>query len=267
VSERLKPTELDAIESRFRLDGDVALVTGAGRGIGRAIALGLAASGADVAALDIDPDTAAATADEVHDTFDVAATAITADLTDTAAVERGVAETVEVLGDLDVLVNNAGTNKVQNPTDIDGDDWDLLQAVNLRSAFLCSRAAYEYIRDGGRIINLSSVVGTYGSREYVHYGAAKAGVRNLTRSLANAWADEGVRANAIAPGAIYTTGASDLMDVTPERAYDRSRPARLVGSPAEVADVATFLACPAASFVTGVTIPVAGRPPVFEDLP
>jgi 3-oxoacyl-[acyl-carrier protein] reductase len=173
---------------------------------------------------------------------------------------------VTELGGLDVLLNVAGVSTVGASKDITTKQWDLVNDVDLRGTFLASREAYPHLQGGGRIVNVSSIAGIYGASTMSHYGAAKAGVKNLTRSLASEWASENIRVNAVAPGPILTTGVAAWFDMDPEAAYDRRHVDRGIGSPAEVADAILFLASPMSSFVTGETITVAGPPAVQEDV-
>jgi len=167
---------------------------------------------------------------------------------------------------LDVLLNIAGVSIPGDSADIKTDVWDLVNDVDLRGTFLTAREAYPHLQGGGRIVNISSIAGEYGSVTMSHYAAAKAGVRNLTRSLANEWASEDVRVNAVAPGPILTPGVADWFHIDPATAYDRSTVDRELGSPAEIADAVLFLASPMSSFVSGETLTVAGPAPVQEDV-
>lgn len=264
------PSDLSDPADRFRPDG-VALVTGAGGGIGRATAYDFAATGVDVALTDRRTDSLHEVEAAIEEAFDVGVHAVAGDVTDPDDVDRMVEGTVDALGGLDVLVNVAGGAAKHSTADLSPADWDAIQDVNLKAPHLTARAAYPHLRDGGAVVNLSSTVATYGSPWMSHYAAAKAGVRKLTRSLATEWADDDVRVNAVSPGPILT--ATAVHNFEPEadealvaRVGDRSVVDRDIGDVSEVADAILFLASPAASHLTGLTIPVAGVPPSIEDV-
>jgi len=203
---------------------------------------------------------------ELGEYFDVDVTTVNADVSDPDHVAAMVETAVDDLGDLDVLLNVAGMSTLEESADLGADVWDLVQQVNLRGGFLAAREAYPHLVDGGRIVNVSSIAGLYGSATMSHYAAAKAGVKNVTTSLANEWAADNVRVNAVAPGPTLTPGSVGLLEGPTPDAYDRTEIGRKIGSPAEIADTLLFLASPLSSFVTGETIRVAGRPPVQEDV-
>lgn len=264
--EQLSPSDVHYVADRFSLDDECALVTGAGNGMGRVIAFTFAAAGADLAISDRLTEDLADTAADLRDTFDVTVTEVEADVSDANAVAGMVETAAADLGDLDVLLNVAGVSTYEDTDDLDIETWDLVQDVNLRGAFVAAREAFPHLQGGGRIVNVSSIAGLYGASSMSHYGAAKAGVRNLTQSLAAEWAADNVRVNAVAPGPILTPGVSEMLDEADESAYDRSAVDRPVGSPAEIADTMLFLASPMSSFVTGETIRVGGAPPTQEDI-
>jgi len=135
---------------------------------------------------------------------------VTADVSDPDDVAEMVETAATDLGDLDVLLNVAGVSTYEDSEDLDTRTWDLVQDVNLRGAFVAAREAFPHLRGGGRVVNVSSIAGLYGAASMSHYGAAKAGVRNLTQSLAAEWADDNVRVNAVAPGPILTPGVRDF---------------------------------------------------------
>jgi 3-oxoacyl-[acyl-carrier protein] reductase len=264
--EWLSATDVADVTERFRADGDVALVTGASRGIGRVTAFELAAVGADVAVASRSPDDLQAVADELEDAFEARALPVETDVADPAAVEDLVGTVADELGDLDVLVNNAGASFVSPTEEISPNGWDRIVEINLKGTYLCSTAALPHLEGGGRVVNVSSVAGRYGTQTMSHYGAAKAGVENLTRSLAKEWADRNVRVNCIAPGLVLTPGSAGVVGVSSERATDRSDIDRTVGGADEVADLVVYLATPASSYLTGETIVIEGPPSLSEDM-
>jgi 3-oxoacyl-[acyl-carrier protein] reductase len=264
------PSDLFDPAERFRPDG-VALVTGAGGGIGRATAFDFAAAGVDVALTDRRADALQAVESAIETSFEVGLHTVAGDLTDINDVDRVVEETVDELGGLDVLVNVAGGGAKHSTPKIAPSDWDFVQDNNLKAPHLTAKAAYSHLRGGGAVVNLSSTVATYGSPWMSHYAAAKAGVRSLTRSLATEWAGDDIRVNAVSPGPILTLSASRNFELETDedlvaRVRDRSVVDRDVGDVSEVADAILFLASPAASHLTGLTIPVAGVPPSIEDV-
>lgn len=264
--EQLRPADVRDIDDRFSLDDEVVLVTGGGNGMGRVVAFVFAAAGADVAIADRLADNMERTEAELREAFDVEVAAVEADVSDPAAVERMVESTVDELGGLDVLANIAGVSTFTPTKELDAKRWDLVQNVNTRAGFLAAKAAHPHLTGGGRIVNISSIAGLYGSRTMTHYAAAKAGVKAFTRSIAKEWAVDNIRANAVAPGPTLTPGSARLLEEASESAYDRTHVDRDVGSPAEIADAVLFLASPASSYVTGHTLEVSGPPPTQEDI-
>jgi 3-oxoacyl-[acyl-carrier protein] reductase len=235
------------------LSGRTALVTGASRGIGQAIALALAAEGADVAVnYRASADKAEAVAAAVRATGR-RAVAIQADVADAAQVARLLQRAHDELGDVDVLVNNAGIIKPQPFEEITEHDWDELMAINLKSCFLVTRAALPAMRASkwGRIINLSSVAAQVGGVVGPHYAASKAGILGMTRFYASRLAGEGITVNAIAPALIET----EMVTSNPNAKADLI-PVGRFGAVDEVARVAVMLA--SNGYITGQTINVNG---------
>lgn len=264
--EWLTAAEVGGVVDRFQVDGDVALVTGASKGIGRATAFALADAGADVVVASRDREACQAVVDDLEAEFEAAGQAAAVDVADSDAVEALVEATVDAFGDLDILVNNAGASFAAPTAEISPGGWDRIVEINLKGTYLASTAALEYLEDGGRIVNLSSVAGQFGSGLMSHYGAAKAGVENLTRSLAGEWADRDVRVNCIAPGLVLTPGAAGVMDAGSATAHDRSKVDRAVGSAAEIADAVLFLVSDASSYLTGQTVVIEGPPTLSEEM-
>jgi len=241
------------------LDGQVALVTGGARGIGKAIALRFAHEGADVGVLDIERETAEETAQEIRE-LGRRAVVSTTDISNPDAVSAALTQIVGELGRLDILVNNAGIEKRAPFLEITPEDWQRQVDVNLSGTFYCTQAAAREMskRNYGRIVNVSSVAGLIGPIDLAAYGAAKAGIVGLTRAAALDLADYGITVNAIAPGPIET----ELMlgAWTAEALKERPQHGAIprFGTVEEIAHTALFLASPESGFITGVTISVDG---------
>ncbi|MFB6359998.1 MAG: SDR family NAD(P)-dependent oxidoreductase [Halobacteriales archaeon] len=248
---------------RFSVDGRPTVVTGASSGIGRAVAEQFAAAGAPLAICSRTADNIEPVADSIREAGGEAI-AVECDVRERAAVEAFIDETVETLGGIDVLVNNAGASFMAGFEDISPNGWATIVESNLTGTYHCTQAAADPLQDsGGAVINLASVAGRDGAPYMSHYGAAKAGIMNLTRSLAHEWADRGVRVNCVAPGFIATPGLASQMGIDAEE-VDREEVDRRIGVSAEIADVVQFLASPAASFLTGETVAPAGVPDILE---
>ncbi|WP_254538027.1 SDR family NAD(P)-dependent oxidoreductase [Halomarina litorea] len=252
---------------QFDLAGSVALVTGAGSGIGRAYTTGLSQAGAAVACLDVDGDRAESTAASL----DGPALAVEADVTDEDEVDAAVDHTVEELGGLDAVFPNAGIGGAREPFyDLSLADWRAVLDVNLTGVFLTARAAARAMMDAGtagRIVSTASIYGFVGSYTGTApaYAASKGGVTNLTREMAVALLPHGIRVNAIAPGFVSTDLADDAIGTLSETAVaerDEALGRRTLSDrpadPAALMGTAVFLASPAASYLTGQTIPVDG---------
>jgi NAD(P)-dependent dehydrogenase (short-subunit alcohol dehydrogenase family) len=245
----------------FRLDGQVALVTGAARGLGAAIALSLADAGADVALGVRRAGTGEGVAARIRD-MGRRVLEVDMDVTDLAAVQAAVDLVVERLGRLDVLVNNAGLGPANPAEDVTEADFDLTMAVNVKGTFFASQAAGRVMirQGGGRIVNLSSQAGFIALPTESVYCASKAAVAHLTKCLAVEWGEHGITVNAVAPTFIRTDGTSAALADPAFEADVRERIAALhrIGEPMDVAGAVVFLASPAASLVTGVTLLVDG---------
>lgn len=243
-------------DNRRELEGQVALVTGASRGIGKAVAGALAAGGARVAGLARSQDGAQAAADGLPGTGHLG---LTCDVTDAASVDAAVKRVEEELGSLDILVNNAGITADNILVRLGDDEWDQVLDTNLKGAFHMMRAAGRGMmrRRSGRIINISSVVGLTGNKGQANYAASKAGLVGLTKTVARELAARGVLCNAVAPGFIDTDMTARLGDEARAALTAQIALGRL-GTAADVAGVVRFLAGPDAGYITGQVIVVDG---------
>ena len=240
------------------LEDRVALITGGARGIGRAIALRLAADGANVGVVDL-AENGADTAREVQEATGRATTFFKADISKEAEAKAAVAAVEAALGPVDILVNNAGITRDGLMLVMSESDWDAVLAVNLKGAFLMSKAVLRGMikRRSGSIVSISSVVGRRGNAGQANYSAAKAGLIGLTKSLAREVASRNVRVNAVAPGYIETDMTAAL-DETARNAIITQIPLGRIGMPDAVADAVAFLAGDSAAFITGTVLPVDG---------
>ncbi len=250
---------------KIDLDGKIALVTGAGRGIGLVIAGTLAANGATVVYTDIDHACAADAARSVR-----GASAFALNVTDEAQVEEVIGRVIQEHGALDILINNAGANTIDHRVTIDQfpkSEWDRLLAVDLTGVYLTSRAASRAMlrqSSGGRIVNIASVVGLVPLRLQCAFAAAKAGVVNLTRAMAIELGGRGILVNCVAPGSILTEGTRQLFYGENGKFKDSVSqllahvPLGRPGLPEEVANAVLFLAAPESSYVNGAVLTVDG---------
>jgi len=246
----------------MKLEGKRALVTGAGRagrGIGRSIALSLAEEGASVAVSDIVADNAQGVAREVAEATGRPTLAIVANVADAASVEQMVSKVMEEWGGIDILVNNAGITKDDLLLRMTEEAWDTVLDVNLKGAFLCTRAVARIMlrQRSGRIVNIASVMGIVGNRGQANYSASKGGLIALTKTTAKELGSRGITANAVAPGFIETV----MTDALPEelrREMQKMIPLERLGSPDDVARVVRFLCTDDAAYVTGQVIQVDG---------
>jgi 2-dehydro-3-deoxy-D-gluconate 5-dehydrogenase len=243
---------------RFRLDGKVA---GASRGLGAGMAAGLAAAGADVV-LHASEQPAAATAAAIGSTTGRTPITLTADLADRRAAERLMAEAIAAHGRLDILINNAGLIRRRPAAEHPDDDWDRVLEVDLSSVFRLCRAAGRHMIErgqGGKIVNIASLLSFQGGITVPGYAAAKGGVMQLTKALANEWAAHGINVNAIAPGYMETDNTAALRaDASRQRQITERIPAGRWGTPEDLAGAAIFLASSASDYVNGHVLVVDG---------
>ncbi|MHA2789665.1 SDR family NAD(P)-dependent oxidoreductase [Corynebacterium sp. S7] len=240
------------------LNGKICIVTGAAQGIGKGIATRLANDGATVVVADLNGEMAAATAAELGNN----SIGVTVDVTNRAAIDVMVAETVEKFGRIDVLVNNAGWDKVGPFLDNDPDVWDRIININLYGTLHCSQAVARQMveQGGGTIINIGSDAARVGSSGEAVYSACKGGVVAFTKTLARELARYGVTANAVCPGPSDTPLFAQISEENPKlrAALEKSIPLRRLAQPEDLANAVSFFANPNTSYVTGQTLSVSG---------
>ena len=247
----------------FRLDGRVAIVTGAGRGMGQAFSIALAHAGADVVVTELPgrESDAEETAAEVR-AAGRRALVISLDVTQVSSIKAMVKQVVDEWGRIDVLVNNAGINIRQFAVDVTEDAWEQIVNVNQKGVFFCSQAVGQHMiarGQGGKIINVASQLGLVGDQQRAVYCATKAAVVNLTRVLALEWAPHAINVNAVAPTYVRTPMVEALVqDKDVHESILRRIPLGRMAEPEEIAGAVVFLASPASDFVTGHTLAVDG---------
>lgn len=250
------------LQTSFNLEGKVAIVTGSGSGIGRNIALGLAEAGSDVVITELP-----GKLDAAHETAEQARSAekqalvVDLDVTDASSIERMVKQACDTFGRIDILVNNAGVIIRKKAVDVTEAEWDQVMDVNLKGVFFTSQAVAKVMirQRGGKMINIASINGMIGSAGRSSYTASKAGVMNLTRTLAAEWAEYGINVNAIGPTYLLTPLTEGLFskDAFIEE-YFRRQPIQRIGRPEDLLGTVIYLASAASDMVTGHTVMVDG---------
>ena len=241
-----------------RLENQIAVVTGSGRGIGRAIALKLAANGADIVAVDLKTEFVQETVAEVQK-LGRKAWAVAANVSEAASVEAAVAQILKEPGRVDILVNNAGITKDGLLMRMSEADWDAVLDINLKGTFLFTKELCRSFlkQKSGRIVNIASVIGLMGNAGQANYAASKAGVIGLTKSCAKEFASRGITVNAIAPGFIQTA-MTDKLSAEQKEAITKQIPLASLGQPDDVAEAVLFFVGPGSRYVTGQVLPVDG---------
>jgi 3-oxoacyl-[acyl-carrier protein] reductase len=242
----------------MNLSGKVALVTGASRGIGKAIALKLAQAGADVIVTATSVERAEKTADEIM-ALGRKALAVKVDVSNTSDVEALFAKTTEVFGRLDFLVNNAGITRDGLLMRMKDADWDAVLDTNLKGAFVCTREAVKLMgkTKGGSIVNISSVVGEMGNAGQANYCASKAGLIGFTKAVAREYARRNITVNAITPGFIETD-MTDVLSSSVKDELQKQIPLGRLGNPEDIANAVLFLVSGMGSYITGHVLSVNG---------
>jgi 3-oxoacyl-[acyl-carrier protein] reductase len=240
------------------MENKAAIITGSGRGIGKAIALKLAQQKMNIVICDIDDDSINATAKEVEQ-LGVKAIAVKVDVTNSDQVVHLFDEAINAFGRVDVLVNNAGITRDNLLIRMPEREWDAVMAVNLKGCFNCLKAAAKIMmkQRSGKIVNIASVVGVMGNVGQANYAASKGGVISLTKSAAKELAARNIAVNAVAPGYIETEMTKNLPDNVKE-AFINLIPLKRPGQPEDVANVVSFLVSPAADYITGQVIHIDG---------
>jgi NAD(P)-dependent dehydrogenase (short-subunit alcohol dehydrogenase family) len=247
-------------QNQYLLEGRVAIVTGAGRGIGRSIAMQLAQAGAKVVAADIDSVSIREASDVINE-GEGASIAVEVDVTKSISVDSLLATTLETYGQVNILVNNAGIMFRTRILDISAEEWEQTLQVNLFGPFLCTQAVLPVMRERkfGRIINISSSAGrSVSTLGGAHYTASKAGLLGLTRAVAKEVAPFGITVNAICPGLIDTEMARKTTTDKELKAFLDSFPIQRIGTPEEVGDLVVFLCSDKASYITGASLDING---------
>jgi 2-deoxy-D-gluconate 3-dehydrogenase len=251
----------------FSLEGKTAIVTGGNRGIGKGICQGFASVGCNLVIAARDTGKIKETAEEIRGEYGVEVLGVSADVQYEEQIQSMIDETLDAFDGINILVNNAGINIRKMPQEYDVSEWDHVLDINLRAAFLCSKAVFPSMKvcGGGKVINIGSMTSIFGGAKLAPYGTSKGGIVQLTRSLAVAWAKDNIQVNAILPGWIDTDLTRQARIDIPElndRVLTRTPMGRW-GYPVDLAGSAIFLASSASDFLTGVALPVDGGYSVF----
>lgn len=246
----------------FDLRGKVAIVTGGNGGIGKGIADGLASAGSDIVIFARNEEKTAKAVSDIKKRFGVRALGLTVDVGQEDSIQNGVKQVLDEFGQINTLVNNAGVNIRRMPEEYTVEEWDWILGINLRGAFLCAKAVYPAMKKagGGKIINIGSETSLFGLAKVLCYACSKAGMVQLTYTLALAWAKDNIQINAILPGWIdtpLTVSARRDFPGLDDFVLDRT-PVGRWGVPADFAGAAVFLASKASDFITGEFIKVDG---------
>ncbi len=250
------------MKEQFDLTGKVAIITGGNGGLGKGMARGLAAAGADIAVAARNETKTAEAVAEIQREFGTRVMGVKVDVREETQVREMAREVADRLGRIDILVNNAGTNIRKMPQEYSVAEWEEVININLRSALLCSQAVYPAMKaaGGGKIINIGSMTSIFGGAKLTLYATSKGGMVQMSRCLAVAWAPDNIQVNAILPGFLntdLTRRARIDMPGMEERVVSRT-PAGRWGEPDDLAGAVVFLASRASDFVTGVALPVDG---------
>ena len=247
--------------SQFELKDKIAIITGGGSGIGKGIALEYAKAGANVVVASRKQENLDKVADEIK-ALGRESLAVATDIRVPEQIDNMVKQTLDKFGRIDILVNNAGAGFPVAVEELSPNGWNVILAINLTGTFLCSNAVGKVMiqQKGGKIVNIASVAGINGSPRMAHYGAAKAGVINLTKTMSVEWAQHNINVNCIAPGMIETEGVRGQGILTADKAADGTQvpPLHLPGASEDVAYLAIFLASEASSHISGETMVIKG---------
>ncbi len=242
----------------FSLKGKCALITGASRGIGRAIAEGLASAGAVVTLAARDSDQLQTAANALR-TAGHAAHAVAMDVTSVENIRRGVTDAVAKMGGLDILINNAGVEQVSSSLDVEEALWDRIVDTNMKGAFFTSQSAAKAMHNGGSILNICSLTSERGIATAVPYGSSKSGLLGMTRALAVEWAARGIRVNAVAPGYFRTALTEEFYQNEEwQSAMLAKIPQARFGERSDLVGASVFLCSDASRYITGACLPVDG---------